>query len=122
MKNSTQEYFSSLAGKVPPKKRKRVYIASPYTKGDVAINVRKQITTFTILLNEGYIPFAPLMSHFIHLVNPQSYDTWMQWDLDWLDTCDIVLRLEGESEGADKEVAMAKEKGIKVVYGLKELL
>ena len=122
MKNSTQEYFSSVAGKVPSKKRKRVYIASPYTKGDVAINVRKQITAFTILLNEGYIPFAPLMCHFIHLVNPQSYDTWMQWDLDWLDTCDIVLRLEGESEGADKEVARAKERGIKVVYSLKELL
>lgn len=122
MKNSVAGFYSQIAAKKRKNRNKRVYIASPYTKGDVAINVRKQINAFTILFNEGYIPFAPLLSHFIHLVNPQAYDDWLEWDFAWLDTCDIVWRLEGDSEGADKEVARAKEKGIKVVYSLKELL
>jgi len=59
----------------------RVYIASPYTLGDVAVNVKRQIDAFNELMNKGYQPFAPLLAHFIHLVHPKSYEQWMSWDL-----------------------------------------
>jgi hypothetical protein len=39
-----------------------------------------------------------------------------------LTKCDAVLRLEGESKGADQDVKIAKERGLKVYYSLDEVL
>ena len=100
----------------------KVYIASPYTIGDTAVNVRRQIDAANELMDMGLLPFAPLMSHFHHLIHPRSYESWLEWDFGWLESCDIVLRLDGESKGADMEVERAKELGIPVFYTLRELL
>lgn len=35
--------------------------------------------------------------------------------------CDAVLRLEGASKGADEDVRIAKERGLKVYYKLEEV-
>lgn len=35
--------------------------------------------------------------------------------------CDAVLRLEGASKGADEDVRIAKERGLKVYYSLEEV-
>jgi hypothetical protein len=35
--------------------------------------------------------------------------------------CDAVLRLEGASKGADEDVRIAKEKGLKVYYRLEDV-
>lgn len=35
--------------------------------------------------------------------------------------CDAVLRLEGESKGADKDVRIAKERGLKILYSLDDI-
>ena len=99
----------------------KIYIASPYTLGDVAVNVKRQIDAFNELMDKGHTPFAPLLAHFVHLVHPKSYEQWMQWDLEWLSQCDVVLRLEGESSGADREVQRAKELGIRVVYSIDQI-
>lgn len=99
----------------------RVYIASPYTIGDKEDNVRKQIDTFSELINRGYTPFAPLLSHFVHTIHPKCYETWMDWDFTWIKQCDVVLRLPGCSSGADREVEFAKSIGVDVVYSIEEL-
>jgi hypothetical protein len=39
-----------------------------------------------------------------------------------LTKCDAVLRLPGESTGADQDVKIAKERGLKVFYSLEEVL
>jgi hypothetical protein len=39
-----------------------------------------------------------------------------------LTKCDAVLRLEGESKGADQDVRIAKERGLKVFYRLEDIL
>ena len=39
-----------------------------------------------------------------------------------LTKCDAVLRLGGESKGADKDVAIAKDLGLKVFFNLEEAL
>ena len=100
---------------------KKVYIASPYTLGDQSVNVRKQIDVADNLLNNEYIPFTPLLSHFHHFVYPRSYESWMVYCLEWVKTCDYLLRLEGESNGADMEVKTAKENNIPVFFSLEEL-
>lgn len=38
-----------------------------------------------------------------------------------LERCDAVLRLAGESRGADQDVAIARERGIPVYYNLDEI-
>jgi nucleoside 2-deoxyribosyltransferase len=101
---------------------KRVYIASPYTLGDTAVNVRKQIDAVDELMNYGFAPFAPLYSHFQHMIHPRPYEDWIAVDLVWVETCDCLLRLPGESSGADMEAAKAEELGIPVEYSIEELL
>ena len=93
---------------------KKVYIASPYTIGDTAVNVNKSIKAANQLVKKGYCPFLPLLYHFWHLVTPKKYKEWTTLDNEWLKSCDIIVRLPGESSGADKEVALAKELGISV--------
>jgi hypothetical protein len=38
-----------------------------------------------------------------------------------LERCDAVLRLAGESRGADQDVAIARERGLPVYYNLDEI-
>ncbi len=92
----------------------RIYVAGPYTTGDVAINVHKAIEVATTLLEMGHTPFIPHLSHFWHLVSPQDYDVWIEWDMAWLEFCEAVLRLPGLSPGADKECEWALAHGMTV--------
>ena len=102
-------------------KKVKVYIASPYTIGDTAVNVKRQIDMFHTLRNNGFYPFAPLHSHFLHMFEERGYEDWLEWDFVWLESCNCVLRLDGESSGADREVKHAEELGILVFYSLYEL-
>jgi hypothetical protein len=38
-----------------------------------------------------------------------------------LTKCDAVLRLEGESKGADEDVRIAKERGLKIFYDIEDI-
>jgi hypothetical protein len=57
-----------------------------------------------------------------HVVAPHDYSFWCIYDLAWLEVCDVLLRLPGESPGADREVAFADEHGIPVVCNLPDLV
>ena len=96
----------------------KVYIASPYTIGDKKHNVKLQIDCANELINLEFAPFAPLLSHYLP---PQPYEKWLELDLEWLKCCDCLLRLEGESAGADKEVDAAISANKPVVYSIDEL-
>jgi hypothetical protein len=98
-----------------------VYISSPYTKGDQAVNVRKQLETTDILMDLGYGTITPLYTHFQHMFNPRDYEEWLKLDMELVNRSDVVLRLPGESSGADREVAHAKSLEIPVVYSIEEL-
>ena len=98
-----------------------VYIASPYTKGDVAVNVRESLLAADQLLELGYAPYPPLYSHFWHFLSPKPYETWTALDMEWVKRCDCVLRLPGESSGADAEVELAKANNIPVFSSIEIL-
>jgi nucleoside 2-deoxyribosyltransferase len=103
-------------------KRTKVYIASPYNKGNKINNVKMQMIMGDVLIKFGFLPFVPLLFHFQHYHHPLSYEEWMAIDLAWLETCDCVFRLNGESPGADREVSRAKELGIPVFYSIEQLI
>lgn len=98
-----------------------VYVSSPYTQGVPADNVHVQLEAAHRLMDLGCCPVAPLLSHFLHLVRPRSYEEWMACDLELVTRCDVVLRLPGTSTGADRETDRAKYLGIPVVYSWDEL-
>lgn len=99
-----------------------VYIASPYSGyANPQDGVNIQIDTFAILRDLGYQPIAPLLSHYIDERHPASYERWMEWCLAMVGVADVVLRLPGESAGADREAAEARRLGKPVVYSIDEL-
>ena len=101
---------------------KTVYIASSYTKGNCNDNVRQPLLIAEKLVEMGYLPFCPLLTHFWDFLSPHPYDYWMKLDEGWLKKCDILLRLPGESEGADHEVRLAKLNYIPVVFGMESFM
>jgi len=98
-----------------------VYIAAPYTKGDIAQNVRRALECADILFAKGYIPYVPHLNAFWHFLSPKSWDDWMKIDLAILERCDAVFRLDGESLGANKEVRFADKIGLPIFYSIEEL-
>lgn len=94
---------------------KLIYISCPYTKGDVAQNVRNSIVAAEQIIACGHLPYNPLLSHFHHMISPQTYDYWMRLDLALIYKMDVVIRLLGDSSGADKECELARQLGIPVI-------
>ena len=95
-------------------KKKLVYIAGPYTNEDPVINTRKTIDAWKTLTDAGYAAIVPHLSLLLHLVYPHESDFWYEQDLQILERCDILLRLPGDSWGADREMEVARERGILV--------
>jgi len=100
----------------------KVYVAGPYTKGDKTQNVRVAIGVGERLAALDFVPFIPHLTHFWHILYPHPIEFWYAYDMLWLETCDCVLRIPGESRGADAEVYRAKACGIPIYYSIKELV
>ena len=109
-----------------------VYIASPYTRGDVALNTHFQCKIFDQLLGDGLVtPIAPLWSHFQHTVYPRKYQDWIDYDQSLLHLYDACLRLnaefpeieyfQAESSGADGEVKAFESLARPIFYSIEEL-
>jgi nucleoside 2-deoxyribosyltransferase len=100
----------------------RIYVAGPYTRGDVAVNVRNAYEKANELADVGFAPFVPHATHFWHMLFPRPYEFWLKLDLEFIPCCDAVLRLPGSSSGADGEVAFANTKAIPVFYDIEALV
>lgn len=100
---------------------KKIFVSGPYTKGDVAINVKKAIDVTNELIDIGFAPFCPHLTHFLHMSKPQDYNKWLEIDNEFLKVCDAVLRIPGDSNGADLEVKLALELNIPVFSSIEEL-
>ena len=94
----------------------KIYIAGPYSKGDTAMNVREAILVQDFIEDAlGHMAYNPMLSHFQHLVMPhRDVNYWYEKDILWLRECDAIVRLKGESVGADREVEIARELGLKI--------
>ena len=98
-----------------------VYISSPYSLGSQADNVRVQLDRAHRILDYGHVPYAPLLSHFLHIYRARPYADWLRMDTAIIPRCDVLLRLPGESKGADAEVDHAVSHAIHVCYGWQDL-
>lgn len=98
-----------------------IYIASPYTIGDVAANVSTQIDAAHRIMDMGHAPIAPLLSHYLHIYRQRPYEEWLKADLMLVGKADVVIRLPGESKGADLEASHAEELEVPVAYSWEQL-
>ncbi len=118
--------------------RKRIYIAGPVGKGDLAHNVNQATEAFVKLAKLGFAPFCPHWGVYAKPCVPilgciectgtitgnddMSHEDWMGIDLAWVKVSDGVLRLPGESIGADMETKCALENEISVFHSVEDLV
>lgn len=89
-----------------------VYIAGPITANPWGC-VAEALPTFRRLIADGCVPFAPQFSIAGAIADPGiSYEAWLDYDLDVIRKCDGLVRLPGESAGADREVQLATALGL----------
>jgi hypothetical protein len=100
----------------------RVYVAAAYSRGSVVANVRAAVAAADRLWEAGFVPFVPHLSLLYDLIAPKPYSAWLEYDLAWLACCQALVRLPGESPGADREVAAARAQEIPVFLSVDALL
>jgi hypothetical protein len=111
-----------------------ILIAGPYRSGTdddparMAANLRALETAAWPVFEKGHIPMIgewvalPVLdsagsSVFEPLAERVMYPTAERL----IQHCDAILRLPGESRGADQDVALARERGIPVYFSLDEV-
>ena len=99
----------------------KIYVSGPYS-GNAVKGTRDAILAAEKLKRHGHLPFVPHLSLLWDLVCPSSYSEWIDYDLAWVCACDALLRLPGESPGADREVEVAKSNDKPIYYSIEEII
>jgi len=94
----------------------KIYIAAPYTSSPEQ-NTQRVLRVANQLIEKGYTPVIPHLYHYLHLTFPHDYEIWQRLGWELLEGCDVVLRLDGDSPGADQEVKHAHKHGVQVFFG-----
>jgi len=114
-------------------KKPLVYIASPYSRGEVELNVKFQCLTYERLRQDDKVfAICPLWLHFQDETCPPDrdlYETNMAWCFKVIERCDALLCLNAIvvgyrqyiSSGRDREVVYARQLNKPVFYEIEEL-
>ena len=99
----------------------KIYIAGPYSQPDPVLNTYNAVQLADLLVKKGHIPFIPHLTLLWHLISPRPIEFWYRYDRVWLQYCNAVFRMVGDSHGADAEVGMAESLGLPVYRNLSEV-
>ena len=105
--------------------RLRVYISGPITLGDRQHNFDQAAAAHARLMLAGFAVLNPMLTMRLPFgwdSEQFPHDLWLAGCLPWVSVADAVLRLPGESRGADLECAYAGLRGIPVFYDIVELI
>ena len=107
-------------------------MAGPISKGDLHHNLCQAVNVSRVLIRLGYAVFTPQLSMFMgadhkyqrygndytytahadptaQMNEGISHGEWLDMDFAWIEVSDCLLRLPGESKGADLEVDWAEK-------------
>ena len=86
-----------------------VYVAGPVSSDPWGC-VQPAVRLMAPMLDVGLVPVIPQLSVLAELVNPGAldYEQWLDYDIQLIRHCSGLIRLPGESPGADREVAYAR--------------
>lgn len=96
-----------------------VYIAGPMS-GKYLSCVREMIPVQDALHRAGLVTFAPQLSVLRELITPATWEEYLEYDLDIIAHCDGLVRLPGDSKGADREVEFARKR-MMPIWHLKDI-
>jgi len=109
---------------------KRIYIAGPYSSDnvmDVLHNIREGIEVSTALFKEGYAVFCPWLDYHFVLMDKErklTVNDFYEYSIAWLKVSEVMLVIGDweSSKGTLKEIEIAKELGIPILYDLESLI
>lgn len=90
-----------------------VYIAGPYSS-DPVVGTRTAVRWAEWVECHGGAALIPHLSIVWDLVSHSLPERWYERDLHLLARCDALLRIPGDSAGADNEEAFAREHDIPI--------
>ena len=99
----------------------KVFIAGPYSSDPVK-NTERAIDAAELLTRRGFVPFCPHLNHYWDDRWKHPAEFWYRYDFVWLRLCDCLLRIPGESKGADNEEAEMRRLGKPVFHEIKDLV
>lgn len=95
--------------------RKIIYLAGPMALGNMADNIGQAWAAAERLRDAGFTPITPQDNFFGSIVGKRrSHAEWLDIDKPLVLASTAVLRLPGESKGADMEVVWAMEARIPI--------
>lgn len=97
-------------------RRAVIYLACPMTTGGFTHNTRRCLEVADRLFIKGYSPIPPVLTWYWDVVSPKSHEDWLCYDFGIIGVCDGILRISGDSEGADMEMDFAARNGIPVYF------
>lgn len=110
---------------------KVVYCAGPISKGDIDTNIGQSNVAMITLMQHGFSVINPMLSCFAGWpecrgpkanAGDMGHEDWLRIDLAIVERCDVLLRLPGESVGADREMAHAMAHKIPVCFSVAEVI
>jgi hypothetical protein len=112
-----------------PSRRPCVYVSGPFSNGSTAsasqrrANVQRAESVGRALANAGFNPHVPHAAT-VHLEDStMTYEDFLGLDLSIIAAwAEAVYRMPGESVGADREVAFAKQLGLPVFDNLADIV
>lgn len=102
-----------------------VYISGPMTGDGTPEEMRRNVLAaweiFKLLIDRGFSPLCPHFSGLVPDHGDLTREEWVANDLHWVGKADAMLRLHGDSDGADDEVLHASHCGIPVFSTVEQL-
>ncbi|WP_261512449.1 DUF4406 domain-containing protein [Chryseobacterium paludis] len=112
-----------------------ILIAGPYRSGTnddpqlIQQNLNNLESAALPIFRKGHIPMIGewVALPLIHLAGSKQLgdEAWQEIQYPVahriLEKCDAILRLKGASKGADEDVRIAKERGLKVYYNIEDI-
>lgn len=119
--------------------RRLIYIAGPLTKGNMANNINQATDAFLALVRAGFAPICPHWSAFSTRARYDAdldmtfavasangcglaHSEWLAVDFALVTAAECVLRLRGESLGAEMETKLARACGKPVFNTVEEVI
>ena len=115
----------------------RVYIAGPYSPSiikdcsphDASLYAQRHVDAAIAaawdLMEMGYFPYIPHLSHYVHIQTPEYIAAlpsawWVKFDIAFLEPCDAILMIGDwrNSKGAVSELKYAKEHDMYIFYSM----
>ena len=102
--------------------RTKVYLSGPITLGDRDHNFRQACDAHRRLMEARFAVMNPILTMLIPGCWDIPHDEWIAADLPWVAAADVLLRLPGESTGADEECEFAAIVDVPVYTDIEQLI